>query len=140
MVKRMSVCGVLCSDCPAYHGDQKGVVHQERTAAAWRRIYGLNETPEHISCGGCWGPDDELFHTSRTCQARRCCRCKSFSSCAKCPETKCQLLEKAQSVWDGVPQIGKSLSHKEFVIYAKPYCNHRQRLAKARRVLQTPPH
>ncbi len=41
MTRMMSACGVLCSDCPAYFADAKGVAHQERTASAWQRIYGL---------------------------------------------------------------------------------------------------
>jgi hypothetical protein len=73
MARMMSACGVLCSDCPAYSGAAKGLVHQQRTVAAWQRIYGLSETAENISCGGCLGPDNQLFHTSRTCKARRCC-------------------------------------------------------------------
>ncbi|MBZ5537229.1 MAG: DUF3795 domain-containing protein [Acidobacteriia bacterium] len=132
----MSACGVLCSDCPAYHGDAMGVAHQERTVAAWQRIYGLNETAENISCGGCRGPDDALFHTSRTCKARRCCRAKGFSSCAECAVEECPDLEKAQSLWDEVPDLGRDLSREEFVIYAQPYCDHRRRLTEARRALR----
>jgi hypothetical protein len=44
----MSACGVICSDCPAYQGVSKGLAFQEKVAAAWRRIYKLNEEPEHI--------------------------------------------------------------------------------------------
>jgi hypothetical protein len=132
MAKMMSSCGVLCSDCPAYRGDAKGVTHQERTAAAWKRIYGLSEVRENISCAGCLGPDDRLFHTSRTCAARLCCRSKGFETCAECPVESCPDLEKAQSVWDGVPEIAKALSPEDFVTYAQPYCGHRRRLAAAR--------
>ena len=133
MAKMMSACGVLCSDSPAYHGERKGAAHQKRTAAAWQRIYGLNETPENISCGGCLGPDDELFHTSLRCKARRCCLSKGFESCADCSVKDCADLEKAQSVWDGVPDLAKNLSRGDFVAYAQPYCNHRRRLAQVRR-------
>ena len=132
MRRMMSACGVLCSDCPAFHGDSKGKAHQQRTVSAWGRIYGLNEVPDNIRCGGCLGPDDQLFHTSRKCEARRCCRSKGFGSCAECPVEQCPLLEKAQSVWDEVPTLAKTLSRKDFVIYAKAYCNHRQRLKAAR--------
>ena len=139
MTKMMSACGVLCSDCPAYLGAGKGVAHQKSTAAAWRRIYGLNETVENITCGGCLGPDDQLFHTSRTCKARHCCRSKGFGTCAECPVEWCPDLEKAQSLWDGVPDLAKVLSREDFVTYAQPYCDHRRRLAQARRALGPPP-
>ena len=133
MVRMMSACGVMCSECPAYLAESRGVAHQKRTAAAWRRIYNLSELFESISCGGCLGPDDELFHTSRTCKARRCCRSKSFGTCAECPETACADLEKAQSVWDDVPDLAATLSRQDFVAYAKAYSGHRRRLVAARR-------
>jgi hypothetical protein len=132
MAKMMSACGVLCSDCPAYLGVAKGVEHQKCTAAAWQRIYGLSEQFENISCGGCLGPDGQLFHTSRKCKARQCCRSKGFRSCAECPAEQCPDLEKAQSVWDEVPELAKKLSTEDFAVYALPYCGHRARLSKAR--------
>jgi len=134
--KMVSACGVVCSDCPAYHGESKGVEHQKRTAAAWHRIYGLNESFVNISCGGCLGPDDQLFHTSRTCKARRCCRSKGFATCAECRVRACRDLAKAQAVWDGVPGLVKILSHEDFVTYARPYCGHRRRLTELRRALR----
>lgn len=134
-MRMMSACGVLCSDCPAYSGAAKGPAHQQRTVAAWQRIYGLNETVDNISCGGCAGPDNQLFHTSRACKARCCCRSKGFATCAECPVDECPDLGTAQSVWDEVPGLCKVLSREDFVTYAKPYCDHRRRLAEARRAL-----
>ena len=128
----MSACGVLCSECPAYRAGAKGIAHQRATAEAWARIYGLSETAERISCGGCLGPDDEVFHTSRKCTARSCCRAKGLSSCADCATIPCEDLERAQSVWDEVPRLASSLSAAEFAAYARPYCGHRERLAAAR--------
>ncbi len=135
MTRIMSACGVLCSDCPAYLGDAKGVAHQKCTVVAWRTIYGLNETIENISCGGCLGPDDQLFHTSRTCKARRCCRSKGFATCAECRVEGCPDLERAQLVWDEVPALANVLSREDFVTYAQPYCDHRRLLADTRRAL-----
>ena len=128
----MSACGVLCSECPAYHAEAKGVAHQRRTVEAWRRIYGLSETTKRISCSGCLGPDAELFHTSRNCQARRCCLDKGFGSCAECPKESCADLERAQSVWDEVPELTAKLSPADYAAYGRAYCGHRERLAAAR--------
>lgn len=133
MTKMMAACGVLCSDCPAYQGAAKGIAHQTDTAVAWHTIFGLNERVQNISCGGCLGPDEQLFHTSRKCKARNCCRSKGFTTCAECPEENCPDLEMAQSAWDGVPELAKILSHEDFVKYVQPYCDHRCRLADARR-------
>jgi hypothetical protein len=96
-----------------------------------RRIYGLNEPAENISCGGCLGSDDQLFHASRRCKARHCCRSNGFATCAECPAENCPDLEKAQAVWDEVPDLASILSHEDFVTYAQPYCDHRRRLAEA---------
>ncbi|MFB3890558.1 MAG: DUF3795 domain-containing protein [Phycisphaerae bacterium] len=128
----MSACGILCSGCPAYRGKTRGAAHQERTAEAWRRIYELGEQPANINCGGCLGPDEGLFHTSIGCKARLCCRSKGLSSYAQCDVDPCPDLQKAQSVWDGVPEIAKRLSEADAATYAAPYCGHRQRLAAAR--------
>ncbi len=136
MSTMMSACGVMCSDCPAYHGAEKGAAHQERVVEAWRRIYGLDVTRESIDCGGCLAPDDQVFYTSRTCQARLCCRSKGFASCAECSEEACPDLAKAQAVWDGVPEIAKKLSPEDSATYAQPYCDHRRRLAEARRAIE----
>lgn len=132
----MSACGVLCSECPAYLGASKGIAHQERTVEAWERIYGLKETAEHISCGGCLGRDEQVFYTSRHCEARGCCRSKGYWSCAECPTDPCAILEKAQSVWDEAPDLINTLSPSDFATYARPYCDHRQRLAAARAALR----
>ncbi len=132
MPRMMSACGVWCSECPAYHARAKGVAHQRQTVAAWRRIYGLHESIENMNCGGCLGPDEELFHASRRCKARLCSRRKGFKTCADCPKTSCADLERAQALWDGVPALASKLSRADFVKYARPYCGHRRRLATAR--------
>jgi hypothetical protein len=132
MEEVMSACGVLCSSCAAYKGREQGRGHQERAAAAWLRIYGFKVDPASLACGGCLSSDQEVFHTSRTCRARRCCRAKGFSSCAECHVERCAALEKAQSVWDGVPEIGRNLSAADFAAYAQAYCGHRERIDRPR--------
>jgi hypothetical protein len=128
----MSVCGVVCSQCPAFHGSSKGIEYQGRIVEAWHRIYALDEIAENISCSGCLGPDEELFYTSRSCKARRCCRAKSFTSCAECPVEACMDLENAQAVWDEVPKLIDKLALSDFETYARPYCDHRKRLSAMR--------
>ncbi len=128
----MAACGVMCSRCAAYHGATKGAEHQRRTVEAWQRIYGLTQTPEHIRCGGCLGPDEEVFHTSVRCKARQCCRGKGFTSCAECSVERCEDLENAQAMWDEVPELASALSPSDFEAYARPYCGHRERLAGLR--------
>lgn len=133
MDKIMSACGVLCSDCAAYLAASKGPAYQKEAADAWKRIYGFQTEPETMSCGGCLSADDEVFHTSVTCTARRCCLSKGLGSCAECSEESCELLSKAQSNWDSAPEIGARLSVSDFEKYAQPYCGCRERLESARR-------
>ncbi len=127
-----SACGVRCSECPAYKAAARGAEYRSRVAEAWSRIYGLVEPAERIHCGGCLGPEDQVFHTSRACKARLCCRARALRSCAECALDACPDLEHAQSVWDGVPRLENTISAADFEEYARPYCGHRQRLAEVR--------
>ncbi len=134
MTRMMAACGVLCSGCPAFRDKDDGVDQQE-TVAAWRRASGLKRKAGNISCRGCLGPDDHVFHTCRKCDARRCFREKGLRSCAECFVKSCVLLEKAQAQWDGVPKLVEVVSRGDFAKYVKPYCNHRERLERARRAV-----
>jgi len=129
----MSACGVLCSGCAAYKARERGAAYQKEAAEAWARIYAFQTPPEKMTCGGCLSGDDEVFHTSVRCEARRCCRSKNLSSCAECPEEACALLAKAQLNWDSVPAMLDKLSASDREKYAEPYCGHRERLEEARR-------
>jgi len=133
----MSACGVICSGCAAYLADSKGPVYQRAAADAWERIYGFRVETAKMSCGGCLSSDDLVFHTSVKCAARRCCLGKRFMSCAECPEEPCDLLMKAQSNWETVPEIGAKLSAPDFERYAQPYCGYRERLAAARESIRS---
>ncbi len=137
MEKLISACGVICSECAAFHGASRGIAYQSEAAATWGRIYGFQTEPEKMTCAGCLSSDNEVFHTSVTCAARRCCRSKGFSSCAECAEQSCELLAKAQSNWDAVPAIGATLSAPDFALYAQPYCGCRERIEEARRTLRS---
>jgi hypothetical protein len=133
MNKVMSACGVICSDCAA----SKGFAYQKEAAEAWSRIYGFQTQPERMSCGGCLSADDKVFHTSVRCTARRCCLSKGLNSCAECLEESCELLARAQSNWDAVPDIGAKLSASDFEKYARPYCGYRERFEAARRAFRS---
>jgi len=137
MNKIMSACGVLCSDCAAYLAASKGPAYQKEAADAWKRIYGFQTEPERMSCGGCLSPDDEVFHTSVRCTARRCCLSRRLASCAECSEESCDLLARAQSNWDPAAEIGATLSASDFEKYAQPYCGCRERFNAARRAFRS---
>src|SRR5215469_2052468 len=102
MTRMMSACGVLCSGCPAF-ADREDHVDRQETVPSRRRIDRADEKTQDLFCGGCLGPDDQVFHTCRGCEARQCCRDKGLRSCAECFIKSCALLEKAQAQWDKVP-------------------------------------
>ncbi|HUL43459.1 MAG TPA: DUF3795 domain-containing protein [Bacteroidota bacterium] len=133
----MSACGIICSNCAAYVAASKGLDDRKEAAEAWSRIYGFQTAPEKMSCGGCLGSDDKIFHTSIKCSARRCCLTKGLKSCAECPEESCELLARAQSIWDPVPEICAKLSPSDFEKYAQPYCGVRERFEAARRAFRS---
>ena len=125
---QLSACGVICSECPAYvAGHAAGPGARQRVAAAWHELYALEFGPEVIACGGCLGPDEDLFFTSRACAARRCCRSRQLSSCAACASRPCADLERAQSVWDGLEERAATLPAPVFREFVQPYCGARRR-------------
>ncbi len=129
MANMISVCGVICSECPAFVVGQSGdPAARERVAAAWHQLYGLNFGPEVITCGGCQGSDEALFFTSRKCVARRCCRSRTLSSCAACASRPCADLERAQSIWDGLDERAATLPAATFREFVQPYCGARRRV------------
>jgi hypothetical protein len=132
MTTVMSACGVLCSGCPAFW-DKEDRIDRQGTVPSRRSVHRPKENTEHTSCGGCLGPDDQVFHTCTGCEARQCCRDKALRSCAECFVKSCVLLEKAQAQWDRVPELVQVVSRADFAKYAKPYCNPRERLERARR-------
>jgi len=128
----ISACGVLCSECPAFIARAESAEYKRTLADAWQRIYGLSVDPQTLHCGGCLGPDDQLFYMSCQCKARRCCVDHTFATCAQCSREFCPELSEAQSLWDDVPALAMTLSAADFETYARPYCGHRERIAAAR--------
>jgi hypothetical protein len=129
MTGRISACGVICTDCPAYlAGQAKDPAARARVATAWHDLYGLNFGADVISCGGCFGSDEDLFFTSRKCAARRCCQARALPHCAECPARPCADLERAQSVWDGLEERAQTLPEPVFREFVLPYCHARERV------------
>ena len=129
---QLSACGVICSQCPAFvAGQSADPAARARVAAAWHDLYGLNFGPEAIACGGCFGPDEAVFPTSRQCAARRCCRDRGMVNCAVCGDRPCARLERAQTNWDGLEERATTLPEPVFREFVLPYCHARQRVPPA---------
>ncbi|HVP15431.1 MAG TPA: DUF3795 domain-containing protein [Terriglobales bacterium] len=125
----MSACGVICSECPAYRArEANDPAERARVAQAWHELFDLSFTADQIPCGGCLGPHEDVFCTSRECAARRCCLARGLASCAECPDRPCPHLERAQSNWDGLESRAESLPVAVFREFFLPYCHARDRV------------
>ncbi|KYK29632.1 MAG: hypothetical protein AYK23_01490 [Candidatus Proteinoplasmatales archaeon SG8-5] len=93
MTKIIGVCGIVCTECPAYkatQADDDGL--RAKTATEWSQAYGADIKPEHINCDGCTTPGRKIHHCSE-CEMRACGIAKGLENCGKCAEYACQKLE-----------------------------------------------
>jgi hypothetical protein len=107
MDRIIAVCGLTCSDCPAY----KATVNdddQERkqVAETWSKQYGVDLKPEDINCDGCTVVEGSHFGYCGKCEIRACGLGRKVQNCAHCPEYACEKLEK---FFEMAPQARETL-------------------------------
>lgn len=131
---RMSACGVVCSECGAFLAAKKAdPAIQERVAAVWNRVYGLDVKPETVTCGGCLNVDAVAFATCNDCWVRECVLSKGIAHCGLCDQYPCAELERVQAQYDDLEKKAETMSEEDFATYVLPYCHSRERLAAATR-------
>jgi hypothetical protein len=134
MTIQMAACGVVCSECGAYLAAKSAdPALQERVAAVWNRIYGIEVKPQAVTCGGCLSVDAVPFSSCRDCWVRTCVLSKGIAHCGLCDQYPCAELEKVQAQYDHLAKKAESMSGEEFAAYVLPYCHARERLASATR-------
>lgn len=113
MDKMIAICGLVCTDCPAYTATQANDrTALERVAAQWREQFNApNITTDSILCDGCL--DDvgrKCVHCSE-CEIRACGKERGVINCAYCDQYTCEKLEgffgfspEARAVLDGIRQ------------------------------------
>ena len=93
----LGCCGLNCEDCPVYiataNNDDK---RRQKTAEEWSKLYaehlGKDLTLEDMNCKGCWS-ESSIFIGCSICPIKKCCKEKSFSTCANCNEYEtCDML------------------------------------------------
>jgi hypothetical protein len=93
MTKLISMCGLLCSECPAYIATQKNDDAQRaKVASEWTEGYKVNLKAEDINCDGCVA-DGKKFSYLNICQIRKCGTEKSMQNCSYCNEYVCEKLD-----------------------------------------------
>jgi len=93
MDRLVAMCGLICSDCPAYlatvnNDDEK----RRETAAAWSKQFGVDIKPEGINCMGCLSTEGPVFHHCTVCEIRKCGMDKGVPDCGHCAEYACEKL------------------------------------------------
>jgi hypothetical protein len=107
MNRIVAVCGLICSDCPAYvatQADDRAAL--ERVAAEWRQAYNApNITVESVICDGCLDGGRKCGHCAE-CNIRACGVARGVANCAHCPDYGC---EKLEGFFGFVPQARATL-------------------------------
>lgn len=91
------VCGIKCSDCPAFIAAKKNDNKlRERTAEKWNKEYGYASLKaKDINCAGCTTEGAKFAHCAE-CEIRRCGALKKVSACVYCPDYPCEKERKFQ--------------------------------------------
>jgi hypothetical protein len=111
MEPMIAYCGLVCTDCEAYHATQAGDRDAlEQMAARAREEYGVSgATAESAQCDGCLSGGGRLCTYCFECAIRSCAMERGVANCAHCGEYGCARLEafwamapKARTTLDGI--------------------------------------
>ncbi len=94
MEKMIGICGIVCTECPAYLATQNDDdAERKRVAEMWSKEYNANLKPEDINCDGCISDGKHFGHCS-VCEMRKCGLEKKVKNCAHCDLYACEKLTK----------------------------------------------
>jgi len=93
MERMIGVCGLVCTECPAflaYQTDDDDL--RVRTASEWSEMYNADLTPEDINCTGCMSKEGVQIAHCNVCEIRKCGLEKNVLNCALCDDYICDKL------------------------------------------------
>lgn len=94
MEQMYGVCGMMCSNCPAYLATQKNDDNDRaKVAAMWSKMFKAEIKPSDINCDGCLSSSGRLFGHCRKCEVRLCGVDKKNETCAVCGSYSCTKLD-----------------------------------------------
>ncbi len=93
MAEIIGVCGITCSECPAYlaHKNDDDEL-RTKTAKEWSAQFDFEFTPEHINCVGCLEAEGPHIGHCSECEIRKCGQDRKVANCALCDEYACEKL------------------------------------------------
>lgn len=94
MKKMVGICGIACTDCPAYIATQKNDDDERKKVAELWSTDEHHLKPEDINCYGCFSDESKVISFVRDCEVRKCGLERNLKSCAHCEEYSCDKLEK----------------------------------------------
>ena len=114
MEKKISICGLICTDCPLYIATKyDDNTLREETVELISKKYGKNVLPEDINWEGCRGETEKLYKYSNNCDIRKCGMSRKVKTCAHCGEYACEKLtlffEMAPEAKEGLEKIKNSI-------------------------------
>lgn len=88
----IAVCGLVCTDCPAYQATQaKDDAWLERVVAEWRQQYNApNMVAEDARCNGCLALGQKQCSHCSECDVRLCALERGVENCGVCPDYGCE--------------------------------------------------
>ena len=112
MERIVGVCGLTCTECPAYKATQKDDDEErKRVAEKWSKEFSAEIKPEAINCDGCTVLDGKHFSHCGQCEIRACGLGKEVENCAHCADYACEKLGKffemapgARATLDGIKE------------------------------------
>lgn len=110
MKKKISICGIDCSECPAYEATlSNDVKAKKQVALEWTNDKCVLEAGD-IECRGCLISDWKVTHN---CETRKCCISKGHTSCAYCDEYPCEKYKDSSKNLDKINEAFKLASESE---------------------------
>lgn len=107
MASMISMCGLDCSQCPAYIATQTDDNELRiKTAAEWSQAFHADLKPEHIVCDGCVSASPRKFAHCYQCEMRKCGTERKLANCAHCGDYAC---DKLTNLFNMVPMAKANL-------------------------------
>jgi len=94
MKEMISMCGLNCSECPAYIATQKDDDSlRNKVTEEWGAMFKKDFKVEDINCDGCLTKGGRSFAHCNSCAIRSCGFEKSVENCAQCSDYSCEKLD-----------------------------------------------
>ena len=103
----LSICGLICTECPAYGAEgEDNLELRIETAKRWSELFEIELDPEDIRCDGCTSRGGRLFRYCKVCEVRTCGLERGVLNCFVCSEYPCPKIARLHK---SIPEAMKPL-------------------------------